>query len=98
MLGRTCGMSELLLVASVSTRARNKTTRCPRLRSLCCSSLKRRAAGLQRLDGHVLALNGAIADIEAVLHQVPVNGMHECVGLKLCCADAVTQAHRAQHP
>src|ERR1700685_4647787 len=44
-----------------------------------------------------LALNGAIADIEAVLHQVPVNRMHQCIGLVLRGADAVAQSYRAQH-
>ena len=43
------------------------------------------------------ALDGAIADVAAVLHQVPVDGVHQCISLRLRCGDAVAQAHGTEY-
>src|SRR5882724_7716883 len=45
-----------------------------------------------------LVRNGAVADVAAILHQVPVNRVHELVRLSLRGGDGAAQADRAEYP
>jgi regulator of protease activity HflC (stomatin/prohibitin superfamily) len=42
--------------------------------------------------------NGAVADVPAILDQVPMNGVDQIVGLRSCRAHGGPHSHRAQHP
>jgi hypothetical protein len=57
---------------------------------------RRRSAASAVASSVAPAIDGAIADVAAVLHQVPVDGVYEIVGLCLRGRDAVAEAHCAQ--
>jgi predicted metal-binding membrane protein len=54
-------------------------------------------AGLFLIALFLFACNGAIADVAAVLHQVPVNRVHEVVRLSLRGGDGIAQTDRAEY-
>ena len=55
------------------------------------------APSLRPLRYRPLARDGAITDVAPILHQIPVNRMHEIVRLTLRRSDARAQPDRAQH-
>src|SRR6266404_1823752 len=58
------------------------------------------SSSVRRGNGRLFsfARNGAIADVAAVLRQVPVDRVHELVGLRLRGGDGIAQSDRAEYP
>src|SRR6267154_2651293 len=108
MLGRTWGMRVLLDEAFEPYCARDKglahvaASRFSRghfcNRKKGSSRRPSRGSGVSSFLFASFVRNGAIADVAAVLHQVPMYRVHQIVGLSLRGGDAVAQTDGAQHP